>query len=149
MSFNEVYENLWIGGFPEDVAELRPFARIVMVAPLREHERIDPVDPPHTTRTLYSPFTDDIQPPSERERLIALHAARFAVEGLRAQQKTIVLCREGKNRSGLVVALALTQLTGCPGAAAIRIVQAARPHALYNVYFRELLEGIGAKEILT
>lgn len=146
MSFTEVREQLWIGGMPEDVDELRRFPRVALVAPLRAHE----ADVPRHFKPgafCYMPFTDDIQAPSEAEKMRALATADFVSVSVRAGHDTIVLCREGRNRSGLVVAIAITQLTGCSGATAMRIVQARRQGALYNFFFQQILESIQEHDV--
>jgi protein tyrosine/serine phosphatase len=51
-------------------------------------------------------------------------------------------CWGGRNRSGLVVALALMRLQGITGAEAVRAVKAVRSGALVNQHFVEYLEGL-------
>lgn len=52
----------------------------------------------------------------------------------------LVHCWGGRNRSGLVIALALTRLQGITGAAAVKAVKAVRSGALVNQHFVKYLE---------
>lgn len=56
----------------------------------------------------------------------------------------LIHCQEGRNRSGLIAALAVRELTGSTGAAAADVVRAARPGMLYNKAFAAALGGLGA-----
>jgi protein-tyrosine phosphatase len=53
--------------------------------------------------------------------------------------QVLVTCRMGKNRSGLVSALALHLLTGQSGKACIQHIQSRRKGALRNPGFNECL----------
>lgn len=106
---------------------------------------------------------DDIQPPSvmfpgvivlhagidddyhlsSRERSVVVQSARAVAYHVERDRRTLVTCRQGRNRSGLVSALAIHFLTGMSGARAARHVQQLRQGpfgpALTNAYFVELL----------
>lgn len=54
----------------------------------------------------------------------------------------IVHCRAGRNRSGLLAALVVRELTGCSGTKALEHVQRTRPNALANDYFCAYLHSL-------
>jgi hypothetical protein len=106
---------------------------------------------------------DDIQPPSillpgvivlhagiddsyhlsSRERSVVVSAARAAARHVKDGRRVLITCRQGRNRSGLVSALAIHFLTGMSGKRAARHVQDMRVTrfgpALSNDYFVDLL----------
>jgi protein-tyrosine phosphatase len=78
----------------------------------------------------------------------------FALAGaiaarVRAGRACLVTCQQGRNRSGLVAALALSCLTGAPGATSAEAVRARRAspfgEALTNREFVGLLRSIPPK----
>lgn len=62
-------------------------------------------------------------------------AANQVVEHVRAGRNVLVTCMAGQNRSGLIVALALRELTGWSGARCVEHISRCRPHALNNTTF--------------
>lgn len=52
---------------------------------------------------------------------------------------TMTLCNAGRNRSGMLSALIVRELTGIPGIAAIDVVRQHRPNALANDRFTSWL----------
>ncbi len=72
---------------------------------------------------------------------IAREAATFVTEYVRSGRNALVTCMAGRNRSGLVSALALHALTGCGGRKATEIVQRRRvgAAALTNPSFTRVL----------
>ena len=96
------------------------------------------------TRVIYAPNDDgDL---TRRQLEIAAHAADQVAGEFLQGQKVLVICMAGKNRSGLVIALALHMLSGAGGVAAARLVRAKRRSfggpALTNPSFNALLENI-------
>lgn len=93
----------------------------------------------HTLAIVDLPFADDIQPPSQREltRIRILTAA--VVAAMTSRSKTLVLCREGRNRSGLIVALAMRRYCNIPASVAIQHIRERRPKALTNPFFVDLI----------
>jgi protein-tyrosine phosphatase len=55
-----------------------------------------------------------------------------------------VTCWAGRNRSGLVTAIALHKLTGFSGVQCVRIIRKARPLALTNLQFRAAIKALPA-----
>jgi protein-tyrosine phosphatase len=75
--------------------------------------------------------------------------AAEVAEAFRANRSTLVRCRVGYNRSGLVVAQALIN-TGLPAADAIELIRRKRsPWALHNLTFEDyLLAGLDVAYLL-
>jgi hypothetical protein len=55
---------------------------------------------------------------------------------------TLTMCNAGRNRSGLLSALIVRELTGLPGAAAMAVVRHHRPNAIANPNFERFLEAL-------
>jgi protein-tyrosine phosphatase len=64
------------------------------------------------------------------------------VTAIRAGRRVLVACAGGRNRSGLVVGLAVRELLGCSGAQALTWVQSRREDALNNATFARHLAGL-------
>ena len=93
--------------------------------------------------TIHAPNDDNSRLPVERRDLaVALQAARKVSSAVKQRQNVLVTCWQGRNRSGLVSALALHMLMGCGGAQAAEMVKRARRGALTNSKFVELLDRI-------
>lgn len=76
----------------------------------------------------------------ERQWKIAQKAATKAALAVRSGKRTLVTCAMGANRSGLVTALTLRQLTGRSGSRIIRHIRDRRPGSLCNPWFVKALE---------
>ena len=122
----EVAPSWWIGG---DLAALPTGVRTVVSldAASGRVTRAGVVEHRH-------PFRDTR---FERVPRGVLDAAVAAV--LTAPAAVLVRCRHGINRSALVVCLALIQAAGLDPPAAIARVRHARPGALTNPYFEDLV----------
>lgn len=70
----------------------------------------------------------------------AKRAARAVAHRIRKGKRVLVTCAQGRNRSGLVVALALRELTGRSGHRIVAHVRSLRTNALANPYFVRALE---------
>jgi hypothetical protein len=73
------------------------------------------------------------------------------VAAVRSGRRVLVACAGGRNRSGLVVTLAVRELLGCSGAQALQLVRSRREIALTNETFaRHLasLPGPGEAEVV-
>jgi protein-tyrosine phosphatase len=91
---------------------------------------------------LYCPYADRAALMSREQWLLIEHTARRVARRVKAEKRTLVTCAAGRNRSGLVTALALTEIYGCSGEEATRWVQREREDALSNVTFVEYLRRI-------
>lgn len=66
-------------------------------------------------------------------------AAHQVVEHVRAGKTVLVTCMQGLNRSGIVTALALTELTNLSGDEIVDLVQTRREMALCNATFAQYI----------
>jgi protein-tyrosine phosphatase len=94
---------------------------------------------------FHAPLEDEPRAPTTEEVAIARAAARFVITNLRAGKRVLVTCQMGWNRSGLVTALALRELTGASGLACLKHVRAQRPNALFNNHFGAFLAALPAR----
>jgi protein-tyrosine phosphatase len=66
-------------------------------------------------------------------------AANKVVQHVRNGKNVLVTCLAGQNRSGLVTALALQQLTGWSGKKIVNHISAKRMWALHNATFAQYI----------
>lgn len=95
---------------------------------------------------VYHVPLDDAEPTS-RELDMALRAAGEVARAVRIGQNVLVTCMMGRNRSGLVVALAMHMLTGRSGISIVRHIQYRRTNALSNPYFVGVLNSLRHKSV--
>lgn len=97
--------------------------------------------------TYHVSLSDDGQL-SKQEAFAASVAANVVANYFTSGKRVLVTCMAGRNRAGLVVALALRALSGSSGAAAARHVKARRlrveGEALTNPTFVNLLNKLAA-----
>lgn len=108
-----------------------PFEVVVLAA--REYQPDMP-----GFRVLHVPL-DDGPPPSHADRVRIRGAARRVADHVRAGDRVLVTCWQGRNRSGVIAGLALRDL-GVPGAHAADRIQRAR-NGLTNPHFRAMVVG--------
>jgi hypothetical protein len=104
----------------------------------------DGKSPPYPgVEVVYAPNDDDFCEAPSREILqTTIKAASYVAQQIRQGKSALVTCWAGRNRSGLVSAIALHRLTGLPGAECAKMVQKVRPKALGNPQFIALLSRI-------
>jgi hypothetical protein len=88
----------------------------------------------------------DEGPADPRTMVRAAQAAEAVKALIQKGYRTLVTCRMGLNRSGLVSALTLRSM-GISGHNARKIVQMARPRALCNPRFAEALDSLDAPKV--
>jgi protein-tyrosine phosphatase len=142
----EILPGLYMSGMPEPTWPLEQWG-IGLVVSLSEHT------PPQAARRfewgtrgdakgeghivyLHWPIVDGDAPDMAAAAYVAFCAAHAVAVGT----NVLVHCQEGRNRSGLIVALAVRQLKGLSGADAIEHVRSLRPIALSNESFVAALE---------
>lgn len=135
---HHIGEGVWQGAVPTPGGIIRDagFHMLVLCAmeyqlPAEEFPGVEVVHAPNDD--------DDSRWPTREELRIATNAASRVLAALRANRKVLVTCWAGRNRSGLVSALALREYLGISGSAASALVRAARPHALTNSKFQACL----------
>lgn len=90
---------------------------------------------------LRCPLADDpTRPLTEAEWRAVKSCAEAVARRVRARQRVLVTCAQGRNRSGLVSALSLV-LLGWRPADAVRHIQRTRSFALTNPRFVEAILG--------
>ncbi len=115
----------------------------VLVLSADEHQPFHHFFP--TTQEIVRLSLDDSgPPPTDLELDQARWAGQVVAERVLAQERTLVTCWQGRNRSGLVVALAVRRLLGVTGGEALTIVRMRRPGALTNDHFARLLQELPA-----
>jgi protein-tyrosine phosphatase len=137
-----VDDSLWISGSPIDCDWLRQ-QRIDLVVDVADPQlRLDP-QALGTIVYCKEALIDGVElPPSAiLDRLV-----EEVVAAVRADRRVLVACAGGRNRSGLVAALAVRQLLGCSGAQALTWVQSRREDALNNATFARHLAGLPPNE---
>jgi protein-tyrosine phosphatase len=77
----------------------------------------------------------------------AWRTAMSVADAVRDARPVLVHCAAGVNRSGLVNALAVREITGCSGAEAMARVRRARPGALTNEWFVQHLRALPPLEL--
>jgi protein-tyrosine phosphatase len=102
---------------------------------------------PKSLEVVYAP-NDDGDEITRAQLMIALQAAKKVAKAYLQNKCVLVTCIEGRNRSGLVVALALCLLYKLPGASAKEIVQKRRKgaRALTNPAFNQFLDKVPGDE---
>ena len=88
---------------------------------------------------VYFPFADDDEALPDLSKLSAI--ARLSAQLIRDEQRVLVHCGMGFNRSALVAGLILTEL-GMTGSAAVARLRERRPGALFNDLFADYLSVI-------
>lgn len=71
------------------------------------------------------------------ERIMRI--AQLVAEGVLEGDKTLVMCRAGRNRTGLVVCTALHLMLGISGKEALRLFREKRPRGVANPAFEKFL----------
>jgi len=129
---SKIAPHLWIGDMVS--TSLAPRGTIIVFA-AKEYQ-------PRRKRSIHVPLDDDPSGPTPDEAERALKAASRVADLVRDGQSVLVTCFQGRNRSGLISALALVELEGISGAEAVEKVRIARPEALRNPGFVDFLEQI-------
>lgn len=135
--------SLWLGS-ADEVASGTPYDVIVLCA--------DEFQPPAhiiagpSTQVIHAPNDDSEKPLTRAQACIALAASRAVARAFREGKKVLVSCMQGRNRSGLVMALTLHRLYGMAGERCRGYIRAKRPHALTNESFNAFLDAIKARK---
>lgn len=140
---SQIAPNHWQGGFPQNPQSLRAhgFTAIVLCA-----EELQPDPNGGDTHLFYgitiirAPMDDSVL--TKQEAQIAIQAAKRVDDVIQAGGTVLVSCQAGRNRSGLVSALALIRRYGISGKEAADRVRACRPKALTNDSFSAFLNAI-------
>lgn len=140
---HHISDGLWQGAVPTPGNIIRDAGFHLLVLCASEYQL--PAEDFPGVEVIHAPNEDDdSRPPTREELKIAVQAAERVVEALQAGKKVLVTCWAGRNRSGLVSALALRKHLGLSGLKVITLVQMCRPRALTNTQFEECLARLPA-----
>jgi protein-tyrosine phosphatase len=132
---HKIVDHLFQGGRPPPGDHLKKAGVDVLVLCAKEWQ----------DTTLYpgvivipAPGDDDVRP-HRMMRFIDVWraAAELVVDHVNAGHNVLVTCMAGQNRSGIVVAMSLCELTGKCGSDCVDHVSRCRPHALNNRTFAQ------------
>ena len=134
-----VIKDLWMGEAPRPGIK-GPWKHLVLTA-----WEIQPPDSAFPGMRVHRCHIDDSGPPvREDESASAVKCAAHVAHWVRKGEPVLVTCAMGRNRSGLVTALAIMFLTRASPADAVWLVRRARgPHALSNKSFVKLINRVG------
>jgi len=90
---------------------------------------------PSHVKIIRCPLHDVEEPLSELDANRVMHTAQRAARSVLHDRRTLITCRGGFNRSGLVMATTLHLLTGRPGVECVQVVRRRREGALFNRSF--------------
>lgn len=136
-----IKHNLWQGSLPPEGTYLSSIGFDVVVFCAKEYQ-------PKPSwyggmQVIHAPNDDDSSRSiTQTELTRAAKAAGKVAKFVSSGKKVLVTCLAGRNRSGLVVALAMHKLTGMSGTEIVDHIQARRPLALTNKNFVEVLQKI-------
>jgi hypothetical protein len=132
LSASKIFTRLYQGPYPPYGYLAQRAGADIVVFCARE---LQP-DPPHClgTQPVYVPLHDDIEHSAEAYTL-ARQASRWLYNEWRKGKTILVTCAQGRNRSGLVMALLLMRITNAPPAEVIDHIKGHRKDALTNSAF--------------
>ena len=133
---HEVAPRLWQGSRPKP-DELHGVDLLVLAA--EEYQPARCCFPAHL-KIVRAAIPDERFTGTEDELALVGNAVDEVVRAHRSGKTVLVTCWAGLNRSGLIVGLALRQLYGLSGAEATKTVRRARPLALFNEFFVQIIE---------
>ena len=146
---HRVLDELWIGNAPaiqsaHEDGDVRPLSDDFDTLVLCAAEYQPDGDLFSIEEVVHAPMFDAFEPVSQRNAALIVKTARMVVDRLVEGKRVLVTCLAGRNRSGLVCALALC--FGPPKVSAvdaIRLVREARgSHALANPFFVKFLDSL-------
>ncbi len=134
---DQVATGIWQGAAPPTGPELYRLGFGMVVLCAMEYQPGPAQTAFPGVEVVYAPNDDTFGGVTQEQLAGALKAARQVKQAVLAGKRVLVTCRMGKNRSGLVSALAMHMLTGMPGLSCIRQIQNKRKGAMRNPAFNE------------
>jgi hypothetical protein len=135
-----VHGNLWIGNAPQIGSPINMYFRALVLC--ANGYQPDSELFGHGIQVIHAPIDDNYDYMSKEDMATAVRAAGCTARFLKEGRPTLVTCMMGRNRSGLICALAL-----CVGPSkmkpddAISTIRAARgPEAFHNPQFHNFLK---------
>lgn len=138
--FNEITKNLCQGGLPPigSWASNAGFDTVVLAA--KEHIGYGTFgDLLYLGVNVVICPTEDTKSPNRIKRMVPLwkEASDIVVSKVRDDKSVLVTCIAGQNRSSMVVAYALRELTGMSGEKIVETIQRARPVTFSNEVLKD------------
>jgi protein-tyrosine phosphatase len=133
---SKVYPNLYVSGYPSD--EVKKQIKSLKIDAVVSLTHAEPGDLGILTSRF--PFTDRADGIEEQ---VVKDATAHTVMLWKHGHKVLVHCAYGLNRSTLVAACAIHEITSLPGPEIVEIIQAQRPGALHNPMFLEMVASLG------
>jgi protein-tyrosine phosphatase len=138
---DQIDEFIWQGREPESVLNPVLVGKVgLLVLCYREGQANWERFRNRSFRVHEAPMTDDQKTILSEDIPTALLAAQTVADAARNNISTLVTCSQGRNRSGLVVALALRELHGWSGSECVAKVRERRAGALFNAGFVRYIE---------
>lgn len=137
---HQIAAQLWQGSQPATGRELADAGFTALVLCAEEYQPRSRSFP--NVHVYHAPNDDAKRLPSAEEGRIAMAAAQWVAGRILLGDTVLVTCHAGRNRSGLVSALALWRLTGKSIQACAQRVMKRRPLALTNRYFLHWLQQV-------
>lgn len=137
--------SLWQGG-ADDVTKAHGDGFDVIILCADEFQPARHIIATELMEVVHAP-NDDSENPLTRDQLTtAIAASRVVAARFREGKKVLVSCMQGRNRSGLVTALALHRLYGMTGERCRGYIRSKVPHALTNPSFNKFLDSLKARD---
>lgn len=134
--------SLWLGG-ADDVTAGGDYALIILCAD--EFQPAAHIIAKPGVQVVHAPNDDSSNPLTRQQATVAIAASRVAARAFREGKKVLISCMQGRNRSGLVMALTLHRLYGMAGERCREYIRNKRPHALTNDSFNKFLDNLKAR----
>ena len=135
------------GSLPPSGAELRRAGIDLLVLAAEEFQPAASIF--EGVEVLHAPLDDSGKPVTRREWETARDAAGRVALAVKQGRNVLVTCVQGRNRSGLISALALRELLRITGRQAVRHVQTHRRNALTNAQFARIVSALPAPALLS
>ena len=130
-----VIPHLWVGPEPKNVRGLgRHFDTLVLTAKEIQYASRFP-----DIEVIKAPLDDTEFPPTEDEIVIAYDAALRVARKVSQGKDVLVTCHLGRNRSGMVAALAMRMLGYGPKETVNKLRGARGDEALRNPWFEQMV----------
>lgn len=140
---DEIYPGLWVGACARDAGGRTDPNRYDRVLTLCSATEETPLAAPTPIHYRYRMRDGADLPPVEDLALLT----GWVIDSVQAGEQVLLRCWAGLNRSGLVAAVALIELTGLPGATALQAMRRQRsPHMLCNPAFAALVGAIPVRD---
>lgn len=137
IDINKIYDGLWQGALPPAGGVLHKAGYDTLILAASEFQSAESYD---DIEVICAPGDDDHRPHRMANFLpIWKDAAKIVVERVRSGKVVLVTCMAGLNRSGMVTAFALQELTGWSGKQCVDHIRTSRKHALCNQTFAQYI----------